>query len=39
MKECTFKPNLVTEKKGGNDVSKSIMNESRMTTNTQAKYE
>jgi hypothetical protein len=39
MKECTFKPELVSAK---SDMSKSVMtalNESKMTTNTQAKYE
>lgn len=37
MKECTFKPELLTERKGAADLSKSIMtnnnpNESRVTT-------
>ena len=38
MKECTFKPELVTKQ----DLSKSVMisvNESKMTVNTAAKYE
>jgi hypothetical protein len=40
MKECTFKPDLITAK---SDLSKSIMtnnvNESKMSVSTQAKYE